>query len=158
MEGDAVDDGKWPAVLDLPYYSGSVIVRHQNYQRAAPAVLKMHWSKLCVEYIDPQCGCSILFEDDKRYKSKYLPNKRYAHDQTAMHRNAMAQPSAPPAAPMLPPAGGAASPPVANLPSPRGGPDRGGVGRVGATAEGVEAAEGVAAADVAGGLCRRRFP
>ena len=22
MEGDAVDDGKWPAVLDLPYYRG----------------------------------------------------------------------------------------------------------------------------------------
>ena len=77
MEGDAVDDGKWPAVLDLPYYSGSMIVRHQNYQRAALlGVLKMHWSKLCVEYIDPQCGGSIFFEDAKRYKSKYLANTR----------------------------------------------------------------------------------
>ena len=112
-----MDDTKWPPVLDIHYYGGCgvdfySVKQEQSYTRVEPAVIKKHWTKMCVEYTDPRSRTSIFFEDARRYEPTYLYKKRNQHDRTASHKNGLQANTAPPAAPPPPPPLPPAPPPA----------------------------------------------
>ena len=86
MEGDDVDESKWPKKLLINYGDRHGSTGTGVYTRVEPAVLKMYYKNVCVEY---KCACngkSIFFQDAKRYVDCYLTTARWKHDQLAEHR------------------------------------------------------------------------